>query len=135
MTTPYNSFTPLDRFLSKEYTLPISAMCEVYAEDLDFFNGRKDLSHFDLGGLLSKVSSAATSVQNIATTVKGITATGGPGAPPLNSQVYQTQPAGTLAPSKDSFVNWNTTTKVAVIGGAVLLLAALVVVIIKKRNG
>lgn len=87
MKTPYSSFTSVNKYLTKDYPIPVSSLGDAYQEELDLMEGMEyfNLGDFisDVGDFAKKVADPIKNVVAVAGTIKGAT------TPPLTSGQVQ----------------------------------------------
>ncbi|MFZ1807954.1 MAG: hypothetical protein WAU36_12050, partial [Cyclobacteriaceae bacterium] len=95
MKTPYSSFTTRNKYLTKEYPIPVSILGDTYHESLDMVEGKMDYFGEGFANLFNKVGDFAQSVSGGVTGVKNlIGAVKGSTAPVLNSGQVQAAASG-----------------------------------------
>lgn len=85
MKTPYSSFTSVNKYLTKDYPIPVSSLGDAYQEPLDLMEG-EGMDYFNLGDFITDVGDFAKKVADpiknvvaVAGSIKGST------TPPLTS--------------------------------------------------
>lgn len=135
MQTPYNSFTSRDRYFSKEFAIPISAYCEVFQEDTEFFEGSRRMDHFDLGKVVSDVKGFVSDVSNVAAKVQSFLPSpsqqlnsGQIGGNPYGGGGYGSYATAYQAPVETDNKIW------FIAGGGLLVLVLLIVAFVKLKG-